>query len=313
MLAPAYSAECIKNELQTVNNYAEYPLFSIIWAYRALKNKNEVDLARVQAYVDAVEARARHNYFYSFLASDGRLDFQYWGDVIAFDKDDVLTYNQGLFALAMAAAKEMGLRIKSDPDKALLNYKQTFNTKLGFYPVSKKKNNILGPDPLAPDLIAQIYFGRKLLDDTTVKQHYDKLIHNSKTKYGIKVYSMPNGDFLPNEMYDVANYQSQANREKMPDGRYLKGGSYFLYDDLFLIDAYLHGIKEAEDELIWRTSLDFAIGSTTYECLNTVTGEPWKPNMGWNVAIYSFWRKLMDEGRADDKLFKKIDSIVVNN
>ena len=95
----------------------------------------------------------------------------------------------------------------------------------------------------------------------------------------------------------------------MPDGRYFKGGSYFLYDNLFLIDAYLHGVKGAEELLIWRVSLDFKIGNTTYETLNTKTGEPWKPNMGWNVAIYSIWRKLMDEGKADDKLFKAIDEV----
>jgi hypothetical protein len=99
----------------------------------------------------------------------------------------------------------------------------------------------------------------------------------------------------------------------MPDGQYFKGGSYFLYDNLFLIDAYLHGIKEAEEELIWRISLDFKIGATTYECLNTITGEPWKPNMGWNVAVYSIWRQLVDDGIADMKLFNKIDSIVSLN
>jgi hypothetical protein len=98
----------------------------------------------------------------------------------------------------------------------------------------------------------------------------------------------------------------------MPDGSYFKGGSYFLYDNLFLLCAYMHGIKDAERELIWRVSLDFKIGATTYECLNTKTGEPWKPNMGWNVAIYSIWRKLVDEGKADNKLFEEIDKIVKN-
>ena len=204
----------------------------------------------------------------------------------------------------------MGLNIKSDPDKALQQYRNMFNADLGFYPISLKKNTILGPDPLVPDLLSQIYFNRKMLDDNTVEQHYNKIISNSKTKFGFKVVSLPNGDFLPEAMYDVENYTSQVNREKMPDGRYFKGGSYFLYDNLFLICAYLHGIKESENELIERISLDFKIGATTYECLNTVTGEPWKPNMGWNVAIYSIWRKLVDEGKADPKLFNEIDRIV---
>ncbi len=310
MLDPDWSTECIKNELAEVNTYAEYPLMAVIWAYRSFKEGKQVDLPKVQAYLDAIESRARGNCFYSYTEKDGRLDFQYWGDVIAFDKVDVISFNQGLFALVLTAAKEMGLRVKSDPAKAIQEYKNMFNTDFGFYPISRKKNKIMGPDPLVPDLLAQIYFDRKLLDDNTVRQHYDRLVKYSKTKYGFKVVSLPDGNYLPAAMYNVENYTSQVNREKMPDGRYFKGGSYFLYDNLFLICAYLHGIPEAEDELIWRVSLDFEAGATTYECLNTITSEPWKPNMGWNVAVYSIWRKLVDEGKASPKLFSIIDQIV---
>jgi len=313
MLSPEFASECLKNELAEVNTYAEYPLFAIIWAYKAFKDKKEIDLRKVQNYVNAIEMRIKNGYFYSYTEKDGRLDFQYWGDVIAFDKDDVITYNQGLFALAISMAREMGLKIKSDPDKTLRNYQNMFNMELGFYPISKKKNMIMGPDPLVPDLLSQIYFNHKMLDSKTVLQHFSKMVGNAKTPYGFKVVCMPDGDYLPDKLYDVANYKSQVSREKMPDGQYFKGGSFFLYDELFLIDAYLHGAKEAEDELIWRTSLDFKIGNTTFECLNTRTGEAWKPNMGWNVAIYSIWRNLMDEGKADNKLFRKIDSISAMN
>jgi hypothetical protein len=310
MLEPEYSAECINNELAKVNTYAEYPLVAVIWAYRAFKEGKNPDLQKVQDYVNSIETRASNNWFYSYTEKDGRLDFQYWGDVIAFEKTDVVTYNQGLFALVLDAAKDMGLQIKSDPEKALNQYRSMFNAELGFYPISLKKNTILGPDPLVPDLLSQIYFNRKMLESNTVIQHYNRVIKNSKTSFGYKVVSLPNGDYLPDEMYDVKGYVSQVNREKMPDGRYFKGGSYFLYDNLFLINAYLHGVKEAEDELIERVSLDFKIGATTYECLNTKTGEPWKPNMGWNVAIYSFWRKLVDDGKASNRLFETVDRIV---
>lgn len=313
MLSPDYATECMKSELAVVDQYAEYPLFAVIWAYRSSKEEGEVDLEKVQAYVDSIEMRVRNNYFHSYLESDGRLDFQYWGDVIAFDKDDVVTYNQGLFALAMAAAKEMGLNIKSDPIQAQKNYQAMFNKELGFYPISRKKNTIFGPDPLVPDLLSQIYFDRKMLSDETVKLHYDRMVSRSKTKFGFKTVCMTNGDYLPSAFYDVSGYISQMNKEKIRDGGYFRGGSYFLYDNLFLIDAYLHGIEQAEDELVWRASLDFEIGSTTYECLNTKTGEPWKPNMGWNVAIYSIWRKVVDEGKASSRLFDHIDEIVENN
>ncbi len=311
MLPKNMAGECLNNELQQVNTYAEYPLITILWAYRYRAEKANIhfDKSKVQAYVDSVEKRARNGYFYSYTEKDGRLDFQYWGDLIAFDKDDVITYNQGLFALALEAANRMGLHTKTSPSLALKNYQDMFNKKGGFFPISKKKRNITGPDPVVPDLLSIIYFNRSMLTDSSVKQHYQTIVSHLKTKYGFKVIANPNGNYLNSAEYNVAKYTAQANKENIVDGQYFRGGSYFLYDNLFLIDAYLHGIKGAEENLIWRVSLDFKAGGTTYECINTITGEPWKPNMGWNTAIYFIWRELIEQGKATDKLFKKIDVI----
>jgi hypothetical protein len=312
MLDADASAQSLKNELESVNNYAEYPLFTILWAYRSFIEKKAVDLSKVKDYVDAVERRSRNAWFYSFLESDGRLDFQYWCDEVAFDKDDVVTYNQGLFALSLFAAREMGLNTKTDPANALNNYRSLFNAQLGFYPVSKMKNTILAPDPLVPDLLAQIYFNKKLLPDDRIKKHFASMVQKSKTDFGFKTLCTPTGNYLPSASYDVPGYQSQANKGHTTDGEYCRGGSFFLYDNLFLIDVYMHGIKEAEDELVWRATMDFKIGNTTFECLNTKTGNAWKPNMGWNVAVYSIWRKLVDDGKASGRLFEKINEISRN-
>ncbi|MBC7887289.1 MAG: hypothetical protein H7Z13_05325 [Ferruginibacter sp.] len=312
MLPPDIASDCLKNELDSVNMYAEYPLITVIWAYKAWKQKNPVNMANLQKYVTAIDGHSRNNYYYSYNDYDGRLDFQYWNDLIAFDTTDVVTYNQGFYALAIQAAKEMGLKTTSDPAKALTNYQQMFNSAGGFYPISKKKNSIMGPDPVVPDLLSQLYFNKPMLDTKSVTQHYKRLVKYSKTGNGFKVVSLPDGKFLPDSLYDVKGYQSQVTRAKMPDGQYCKGGSYFLYDNLFLIDAYLHGIKEAAGELAWRVSLDFTKGGTTFECLNTVTGEPWKPNMGWNVAIYAIWKQLVDSGKADRTLFETIDKLAEN-
>ena len=219
------AAECLKSELDSVNHYAEYPLFTILWAYRAKMQKGTIDLSKVQQYVDAVERHAKGGYFYSFDKNDGRLDFQYWGDLIAFDKDDVITYNQGLFVLALNAAQEMGLKIKTDPAKAKQLYQNLYNAKTGFYPISKKKNTIVGPDPLLPDLLSQIYFNRSLLPTDRVLSHYNFLVTHLRTPFGFKSLAQQNGAYLTNEQYDVSNYVSQANKSSLSDGQYLKGGS----------------------------------------------------------------------------------------
>lgn len=309
MLNPDYSGECFKNELDALDEFAEYPLFALLWAYRSWLAGVDLDEQQLQRYVDAVEKRVRDNNYYSFLESDGRLDFQYWGDLMAFEKDDVVTYNQGLLAVALRAAVKMNLKVKSSFRKATENYRKLYNVELGIYPASLKKNDILGPDPLVGDLLSMIYFGEPLVSDSTVKRHFELLTNVAKTPYGFKINSTSAGEYLSLERYDVDMYVSQMNREDIPEGRYFRGGSYFLYDNLFLIGAYLHGIKGAEDLLRWRTAIDFRIGNTTFETINTKTGEPWKPNMGWNVAIYAIWRKLVDEKKASDQLFRDIDAI----
>ncbi|MEM1215584.1 MAG: hypothetical protein AAGJ82_07865 [Bacteroidota bacterium] len=309
MLDPVYDAACLESELAEVNHFAEYPLVTLIWAYRAERSGLQLDRKLLQAYVDAIELRVRNDRYYSFNAADGRLDFQYWGDVMAFEKDDIIAYNQGLFAIAMRVAKEMGLTVNVDEAAAAQVYRDLYHEELGMMPVSEQKL-ILSPDALVPDLLAQLYLEEPLLTDEQVRRHFERMRDYAKTDYGFKIVSTPTGEYLPAEQYDIPGYVSQVNREKMPDGRYFRGGSYFLYDNLFLIDAYLHGIAEAEELLKWRVGLDFATGSTTYETLNTLTGEPWKPNMGWNVAIYAFWRQLMDQGLADDELLQSVASIV---
>lgn len=309
MLTPELAASCLGNELAQVNHFAEYPLFTVLWAWRAKQSGMAVDMDKVQDYIDAIELRAKRNKYYSYNDADGRLDFQYWGDLMAFEKDDVLAYNQGLFSLALRAAEQMNLKCQSDWRSAAENYRAIYNHKDGFLPTSEKKQNILGPDPLIPDLLSMLYFNEQLLPDSLVQKHFNRLTTKAKTPYGFKIVSTPEGEYLPASAYDVKNYVSQVNREKMPDGRYFRGGSYFLYDNLFLIDAYLHSIEGAEELLLWRVGLDFQVGNTTYETLNTKTGEPWKPNMGWNVAIYSIWRELIEKGRADDKLLRHVDAI----
>ena len=310
MLPDSIAAQCLKNELDSVNHYAEYPLFIPIWAYRTIKAGGHVDLQKVQAYVDIIETHIKNGYYYSYDSNDGRKDFQYWNDCIAFDTADVITHNQGLLCSALLAARELGLQIKTSPELAIKNYQNLFNSKLGFLPLSKLKDTILSPDVLTGDLLAQLYFNKPLLNKEIVQLHYNKIVEQSKTNYGYKIVAGPDGNYLNSAAYDWNDYISQVNKGNMQDGQYQRGGSWTLYDMLFLIDAYLYGIKGVEDEIIWRSSLDYKIGATSYECINTKTGEPWKPNMGWNVAIYSFWKQLVNEKKADDKLFNSIHKIV---
>ncbi|NJK86050.1 MAG: hypothetical protein HC906_08900 [Bacteroidales bacterium] len=168
VLDPFFSNECLKTELHEVNHFAEYPLVAIIWAYRAYTEGMDVDLKKVQDYVNAVEKRARNNCYYSYFEGDGRLDFQYWGDVIAFEKDDVISYNQGLFALAIDMAARMKLQIISDPEEAANNYRNIYRDDEGFLPISRKKR-FWDPIPSYPIFFHKFIWEKKCCLRTWLK------------------------------------------------------------------------------------------------------------------------------------------------
>jgi hypothetical protein len=176
--------------------------------------------------------------------------------------------------------------------------------------LSRQKSTILGPDPLVPDLLGQMYFDIVMLDTVTVQRHFDRMVRYAKTPFGFKVLADADGSYAATNDFDARDFISKANVAKMPNGQFLKGGSYFLFDNLFLIDAYLHGVENAEKELIERVCLEFKRGKTTYETVNTKTGEITNPNMGWNVAVYAFWKQLVLEGKADGKLFDAVNKVV---
>ncbi|MBN2658878.1 MAG: hypothetical protein JXR86_17620 [Spirochaetales bacterium] len=310
MLDPRWDASCLENDLVKADTYSEYCLFDLIWAYRNWKNGQQVNMENVKRCLSVVESKVRDSWFYAYDESDGRQDFQFWGDIMAFEKDDVVSYNQGLLSAALAMAEKMSLHLPENmnPGKAADNYRALFNEDLSFFPMSRQKNTLLTVDALVGDVLSQAYLEEPLLPDSLVEKHYRAMVEKSKTPWGFKTVCMPDGSYLPHELYNAGDYIAQINREEnMPDGTYYRGGSYLLYDGVMLIDACLHKIPGADEELIKRIRLEFEMGGTTYECLNTTTGEPWKPNMGWNGGIYALLKLFIDEGKINPEIITRLD------
>jgi hypothetical protein len=307
MVLPAqYDAECYKHESVSQQRGSDRPLFTMIWAYRTKLNGGKVDMVAAQKSLDYIDAHIKDGKFYS--NDNPKLkNFQYWLDVAAFDLDDVITANQGLMAVALMSAERLGLHPKTASAIAIKNYQAMFNVKGGYFPISEKKDMPV-VDALMGDLLAQVFFDKKLLSDEVVKTHFNTMKKIAKTPYGYKVVCLPNGDYAPPEAYFAKDFQADPSIGLGP-GNYQAGGSWFLYDMIFLMDSYLHKVPGAKDELIWRGSLDFKLGGTYFEYINTASGEPFKPNQGWNASIYGMWKKLMAKGLVDDSLLKAINQL----
>jgi hypothetical protein len=253
-----------------------------------------------------IEEHLKDGKFYS-SDNPAKKDFQSWYDAVAFNSDDVITYNQSLHCVALLAAEKLNLKPQTSAAKAIIRYQGMFNKAGGYFPVSEQKD-LPAVDALVGDVLAQVFFGRTLLSSESVNQHFKTICKVAKTPYGYKVTSLPNGDFPAATAFHAIDYPVDPSLGRGP-GNYQYSASWFLYDMLFLIDSYLHKAPHALDELVWRGTLDFKLGGTYFEYINTVSGKPEKANQGWNAAVYAIWNKLMASGKADRTLYNAIDRV----
>jgi hypothetical protein len=303
ILPDEYSYQCYLNESNALSIGAERPLFLMIWSYRVKLEGGEPNMEAAQKTLNYIERHTIDGWYYA-VAADSTKNFKSWYDLVEFDDDDVITYNQGLLAVALMAAEALGLQPKTPSIKAISNYQSMYKKDKGYFPLSRKKD-LLAVDVFAGDLLAQIYFKKPILSKESVHSHYNAIVSNAKTKYGFKVSCLPNGDYAP-----ITYYCSDDEMlHWFGEGSYQWGGSWYLYDMLFLLNSYLHNAPNALDEVKWRASLDFRIGGTYYEHIHTQTGIPYKSNQGWNASIYAMWSKFIENGLADDSLFEVINNV----
>ena len=204
-------------------------------------------------------------------------------------------------------AEALGIAPQVSIERATANYGNLFNPQLNAYPLSLQRSDILAVDPLMGDLLAQVFLGKKLLPAGHVLAHFRAMQERARTPYGFKIFCAPDGSYLRHDQYNSKEFKAAISNPI--DGSYQCGGSWYLYDMQMLMDAYLHGAADAEDEMIWRTKLEFARGGTTHEYIDTITGKAFKPNMGWNAGTYAMWRQIMKRGKATDRFFREINRL----
>ncbi len=308
ILPKEFSMSCYENEASYNTKFtgAERQLFTLVWAYRNYKNGMLIDTVIVRKLLTIVEKQAPLGYYSGFGPSRKPGCWQGWADNVAFDESDAISNNQGLYVTALLCAERMGVKPKVSIQQALKNYQDLFNPLIKGFGMSHERNSILCVDALMGDLLAQVYLGERLLTKESVLAHYETMKKFAKTKFGFKTFCNTDGSYLTPAQYNSKKYTAAAEIE---DGKYQFGGSWYLYDMQMLIDAYLAGAKDAEDLMIWRTKLEFELGNTTHEYINTKTGLPYKQNMGWNAGVYGIWKELISQGKASNHFFDEISKL----
>ncbi len=307
--------EEMQNESYRALNFsckdAENPLVYLIWSYRIVKsgkpfNRERADNA-FQTMLRGMEKFEPHDSYYPNSAPNG--DFRCWFDTCAFDKDDADLYNQGLLVCALESAKRLGYDIGDRKERALAKYHTLFNGK--YFPLSQKKQ-CLALDFTVGEVLYYLLFEELFIDQTMFEKSYRKVCDSAaKTKYGIKIVAAEDGSYISTDIFKSGDYLFHGY-DHLETGRYQNGGSWHLYEMLFHIAAYLHGIPDAEQNLTERLMIDLDYDGATHEYMHTIQGNGVKANQGWNAAIYAIWEELIRRGKATDAFFRAADAKIAS-
>ena len=290
---------------------AENSLIYLIWSYRVVKKGGTFnrELAR-KAYdimMGCLAKKPADGGFYPNCDEHGA--FRNWFDICCFEFDDVDAYSQGLCVCALRAARELGFEIHDAYEKAITRYLALYNG--DYIPMSAKKP-YLALDFGVGDLFHALLFGSTFLPDEIMLKTYRRIMESkAKTPHGTKIVSAPDGEYLPMEAYGAYGY-IHPGMAKMDLGRYANGGSYHIYEMLFHIDAHLHGVPEAVDNMIWRLFIDLNYDGATHEYMHTIQGNGVKANQGWNAAVYEIWDELCKSGKGDPHFFEAAEDKLRN-
>ena len=108
--------------------------------------------------------------------------------------------------------------------------------------------------------------------------------------------------------YSTADYHSrQCDLEQ---GAYANGGSYYLYNMLFLIDCYLHGVcSEPRMKSSGEPELNSSGAAPITNISTRAPVNPAKPIKAGMARFTRFWQQLIERGKADDRFLREIDKI----
>jgi len=254
----------------------ESAALALIWAWHNLELYHATPPRRLLQRTLAYLVRRSHNG--RFISSPGT--YASWWDAYRLPVPDTLSYNQGLFAVAMRCAKGLGLSVPTHYiAKAENAYRGMFDAHRGYLTVSKR---IPASDAsaLTGEFLSMWLFNRPILSNKMV---LSTLRHLSPFGPGFRVVVMPG-------VNDADGAGLASSRQFGIPGDYQNGASWLLYDALSIGAAGLHGMPGALTRLQARLALEFRYGVILHEYLQTnpslpyyKTEPPWRNRFSWDA------------------------------
>jgi hypothetical protein len=202
-----------------------------------------------------------------------------WFDSFRLPHPDTLSYNQGLYAVALLAAQSLHLDVPAPQVTAAIDgYRRLADGGTGYlhFSMHLANHDISG---LTGEYLALWLFHRPLLSDAVVGA---TIATQPTFAGGFQVVTGPRGQYLPRGDFAVP----------LTPGDYQNGGSWLLYDYLALGAGCMHHIQGVGQRMRQRLRAEFKPGATFHEFLNTnpkarmYGREPrWRDGFSWDTHV----------------------------
>lgn len=230
----------------------ESTLLFLIWAgWQQEHGGAHLDSAVLHHALGYVRAHVHHGLYQSQAGS-----YASWFDGFVLPAPDTLSYNQGLYVVAILAAQHLGLGVgDAEVHTGVEGYQSLVDQHGGYLRFSRllPYHDISG---LTGEFLSLWLYNRPLLSNAAVST---TLRTQRRFHAGFRVVTEANGDYLPPQSF-VGDF---------PAGDYQNGGSWLLYDYMALAAGCLHGVAGLGTQLEDRMRLEFVPGTTFHEYLNT--------------------------------------------
>ncbi|MHB1133819.1 MAG: hypothetical protein ACYC4L_15720 [Chloroflexota bacterium] len=219
--------------------------------------------------------------------------YHYWADTFrpagrAEAREAVFTYNQGLYALALNALRELGLGSRV-PTEALAAAEAAYASLThpgdGQTLVQAAGSTNLDVSALVGEALSLYFYNRSLLGRERVAAtlaHLPAVHFPGGAFLGYKVLSKDNGEYLAQSDF----FASLSNTP----GNYHNGGSWLLYDALALYAGQFHGVQQAAALFRQRLEAEVRLSWDSHEYISTSVAtlggaERFRDGYAWNAFV----------------------------
>lgn len=209
----------------------ESNLIYILWAGTLHRQGVSLDQDKIEKALSFVNTHVQDGLYISPAGN-----FHYWADTYNNPGPDVITYNQGLYALSLRFLREYRPDLISEEAvaRAENNYRSFFKPDLSFLPLSMY-TTYQDASALLPEFLARYYFNNGIVPDNQIISSVNHLL-NTSSMYrgtdlqGIKIIAAADGSFLPARVFDPPDRNAQ--------GEYQNGGYWPMYTLASIALAY---------------------------------------------------------------------------